>query len=180
MQDPAGPDREAELLPLELRRVLPARDSAGLVLAGGGKQFLIMIGPAESAAVMRELRSEKPERPLTHELLTYVLAGFDITLDSVVISSVVGGAFCATLTLSRDLGGSRERLRIDARASDAVVLAMKHGVPLQTTRRVVDQVEDISKMIQEVDQQLEEGSADGSASEGAPEGGTEPPANPLL
>jgi bifunctional DNase/RNase len=155
-------DSGGQLLPVELRRLMPARDSAGLIFSGGGKQFLIQIGPAEAAAVMRELRSEKPERPLTHELVAYVLTAFEIKLESVVISSVVNDAFCATLTLSRRQGTTHERVRIDARASDAIVLALKHGVALQMTRRVLDQVDDISKMISAVDQQLDATAQDGA------------------
>lgn len=174
-----NPSDAPTLVPVELRRLLPARDSAGLVLAGGGKQFLIMIGPAEAAAVMRELRSEKPERPLTHELIGYILAGFEITVDSVVISSVVNGAYCATLTLKRIQGALTERVRLDVRASDAIVLALKHGVSMHVTRCVLDQVEDISQMISEVDQQLEAGAGEDEPGESAAPESNEP-GNPLL
>lgn len=165
-------DSGGQLLPVELRGLMPARDSTGLIFSGGDKQFLIQIGPAEAAAVMRERRSEKPERPLTHELMAYMLAAFEIKLDSVVISSVVNDAFCATLTLSRKQGTTMERVRIDARASDAIVLALKHGVSLQMTQRVLDQVDDISKMISAVEQQLDTAAQNGEdGAEDAENGG---------
>ena len=187
MQGPSDPlpDESRELLPVQLRRLLPARDSAGLVLDAGGKFFLIMIGPAEAAAVMRELSTAKPERPLTHDLIGYILTGFDITVESVVISSMVNGAFCATLTLQRKQGEMSERVRFDVRASDAIVLAIKHSVHMQVTRLVLDQVEDISKMIKEVDQHLAADAggepSDDPAEPGAgPDTDTRPPSTPLL
>jgi bifunctional DNase/RNase len=159
------------ILPLELCRVLPARDSAGLVLAGGGKRFIIFIGPVEAAAVLRELRKESSVRPLTHDLLAWILAGFDIAVESVVISSVVNGAFCSTLTLVRSVDGASERVRLDARASDAIVLALRHAVPLQITRRVVDEVEDVTKMLAELEEQLDKQAQ--SEGEESPESGSE-------
>lgn len=161
-EHPAAPD---DLLPLELCRVLPARDSAGLVLSGGGKRFIIFIGPTEAAAVLRELKKEQPARPLTHDLLAWILAGYDIQVESVVISSVVNGAFCSTLTLVRKVGAEEDRVRLDARASDAIVLALRHGVALQVTRRVIDEVEDVSKMLAELEEQIEKQAQSGEGDE---------------
>ena len=153
MADPSGTD----LLPGEVIRILSFRDSAAVVLKADGKRFLIFVGPYEAEAIKREMRGVRVERPLTHDLVRYILTGFDIQVDKVVVSSIVNNIFCATLVLSRggdESGGTPEVLRLDIRASDAIILALKTGNQIWITRRVLDAVEDVTEALAEIDRQF--------------------------
>lgn len=146
-------DPGLELLPAVVDRVLPFPDSAAVVLRAGGKPFMIFVGPYEREAIMRALNDEKPERPLTHDVISYVLTGFDIEVERVVISSIVRGVFCATLVLRRQ-GSEPEEVRLDVRASDSLIIALKEGVPLWVARRVWEEVEDVSEALAKLDAQF--------------------------
>ena len=112
-------------------------------------------------ALVREMNGETPARPLTHELIQNVCLGFDLEVKQIVISSIIENTFCATLTLAQKVettsgewAGRRNEVRIDARPSDCLVLARKNNVDIQVAREVFDQVQDVSKMTDEVEGNL--------------------------
>lgn len=137
-----------ELVPVSIVKVLPFRDSAAVVLEGGEKTFLIFVGLSEGAAMMRELEGRPSERPLTHDLVGYLFTAFDIEVRKIVLSSIVDGVFCATLSLAQDFGGAPREVRLDVRASDSMVIALKTGSELYATRRVLDGVEDVRSTLE--------------------------------
>lgn len=158
-------DPGLELLPATVERVLPFRDSAAVVLRAEEKPFMIFVGRYEAQAIMRELEGERTERPLTHDVITYVLTGFDIKVSRIVVSSIVNSVFCATLILTRD-GADPEEVRLDIRASDSLVLALKTGVPIWVARRVHDQVEDVTEALERIDAHFSDGDAEDEGTPG--------------
>jgi bifunctional DNase/RNase len=142
-------DPGLELVEVAIERVISFRESAAaaVVLGHPEKRFLIFVGPAEGAAVQRELAGQRADRPATHDLLDYILRGFDIEVKKVVVSSIVSNVFCATVILDQkgQGGAPSNEVRLDARASDSIVIALKAKVPLFVTRRVLDVVEDASE-----------------------------------
>jgi hypothetical protein len=84
----------------------------------------------------------------------------------VVISSILENTFCATLILEQAIDSSKEEwhgrrneVRIDARPSDCFVLALKNKVDIFVTHEVFEQVQDVSKMTEEVENSLAQGGA---------------------
>ena len=142
-----------ELVRVEVSRVLPSKDGGGaaVILSHPLKSFVIYIGIFEATAIINELHRQRSPRPLTHDLIHNVFLGFDIAVRRVVISSLVDSTFCATLFLEQKLGdaggaweGKRNEVRIDARASDSIVIALKERCELYVARKVFDVVEDVS------------------------------------
>lgn len=156
---------------VHIRKVLgPTHDGTAVVLGNDKKSFVIFIGRYEGAAINRELEAEVPPRPLTHDLMAYILDGFNIDVKKIIISDVVNETFCATLVLEQrvlDKGGEwvgkRNEVRIDARPSDCMILALKEKKPLFCTQKVLATVTDVSNEL-----------ADGLAFEGGPGGDDEP------
>jgi bifunctional DNase/RNase len=105
---------------------------------------------------------------MTHDLLEYALKGFDIALARVVISSVANGVYCASLILTQQMPDHRNEVRLDARASDAMVLALKFEIPLFVTQEVLDAVEDFGEQLALLD---EEGAEDDDEHAGRPRRG---------
>jgi bifunctional DNase/RNase len=139
-------DPGLELVEVTIERVLGFRESsaAAVVLSHPTKKFLIFVGPAEGTAVQRELAHQKADRPATHDLLDYVMKGFEIEVKKVVVSAIMNNVFCATVILTQKGhdGGPSQEVRLDARASDSIVIALKAKVPLWVTKRVLDAVDD--------------------------------------
>lgn len=135
-----------------IKKVLgPINAGTAVLLGNDTKTFVMFIGTYEGQAILRELNGETPPRPMTHDLLGYVLSGFDIRVKQIVISDIVENTFCATLVLEQkcvdennEWSGKRNEVRIDARPSDCLVLALKEKSDIFCTQAVLDKVHDIS------------------------------------
>lgn len=143
----------AALEKIRIKKVLgPINTGTAVLLGNEEKTFVMFIGPNEGAALLRELNHETPPRPMTHDLLSYILAGFEVKIKQVIISDIVDNTFCATLVLEQlcrdgegDWNGKRNEVRIDARPSDCLVLALKEQVEVFATRSVMERVQDVSE-----------------------------------
>jgi hypothetical protein len=151
--------KNVNLEKVKIRRIIGPTPSGAAVLLGNEKKtFVVFVGFFEAAALIREINSESPARPLTHELLQNVFLGFDIEVKKVIISTIIENTFCATLVLQQKVvdakdewSGKRNEVRIDARPSDCLVLALKNNVDIYVTPEVFEQVQDISKVASDVE-----------------------------
>ena len=154
-----------ELQKVKIKRIIgPTPSGAAVLLGNEQKTFVVFVGFYEAAALIREINNEVPARPLTHELIQNVFLGFDVTVKQVIISTIIENTFCATLILQQGVSNgngeavtARNEVRIDARPSDCFVLALKNNVDLFVTQEVFDEVQDVSKMTDEVESNLAAG-----------------------
>jgi bifunctional DNase/RNase len=105
---------------------------------GGGRSFAIKIGTAEAIAIERRLRGDAPPRPQTHELLESAIRALGGELERVLIHTLDGGTFFATLQI-RQHG---ELVEVDARPSDALALAVSRRTPIEVDEDVVREASD--------------------------------------
>jgi uncharacterized protein len=96
-----------------------------------GKRCLqIWIGLAEAEAIALEQQGRLPERPLTHVLIADVVTALGRTLERIEITEVRGGTFYADLVFDRGL-------RVSARPSDSIAIALHVDVPIHATEAVL-------------------------------------------
>jgi len=157
-----------DLEKVKIKRIIgPTPSGAAVLLGNDVKTFVVFVGFYEAAALIREINQEVPARPLTHELIQNIFLGFDVGVKHVIISSILENTFCATLILEQKVGEGgeggdewrdrRNEVRIDARPSDCFVLALKNKVDVFVTKEVFEQVQDVSKMTDEVEGSLAAG-----------------------
>lgn len=92
----------------------------------GPRQLPVIIGSAEAQSMMIEMRGIVPPRPLTHTLFASVLKVLGANLLRVLIYKVDNGVFYSYLYMKAE----ETILRIDARTSDAVALALRMDAPI--------------------------------------------------
>ncbi len=103
----------------------------------GIKKVPVMIGEHEAEMiVLEQAPHQQARRPMTYQLISSIMEAFTLTLKRVRIDRFEEGIFYATLEVS-DGFNMRE---IDARASDAVLLALSHSVDIQMAQSVIDEV----------------------------------------
>jgi len=95
----------------------------------------IFIGAAEAQAIHIHLNSMTIPRPLTHDLFKNVLDFLECRLMRVEVSDLKEGTFYAVLDLERD----GTHMRIDARPSDAIALALRCAAPVFVAKTVMDE-----------------------------------------
>lgn len=97
----------------------------------GKRQLPIVIGWCEARSIAIALDgTEEPGRPLTHDLFKTFGDSFDITIQKVVIHTLIEGIFHASFHCKHKVTG--EEVAIDARTSDAIALAIRYSCPIFT------------------------------------------------
>ena len=106
----------------------------------GNRALPIWIGHAEANAIALELRDEKFVRPLAHDLIETVLGKLNAQVTQVVISDLRPGVKgLRTYYAELFLRAGRKIVKIDARPSDSIVLALKAKAPLFVAKKVMDE-----------------------------------------
>ena len=90
----------------------------------------IMIGPSEASAIAAAQAGIVPPRPMTHDLLRDALLAAGVAVDHVEINRLEDGVFHAALVLATGR-------HVDARASDAIAVALRFGCPVLCSAEVV-------------------------------------------
>jgi uncharacterized protein len=136
-----GTTADAEEIRMEIRGLMldPSSNVPIVVLRDvDNNVFLpIWIGVFEANAIALRIENVVPPRPMTHDLLRSALDLAGLKVQKVVISDLQDNTFFALIHASHaDRGG--ELLRIDARPSDAIALALRAEVPIFVLRPVLE------------------------------------------
>jgi hypothetical protein len=97
----------------------------------GMRRLPIIIGAFEAQSIALEIEGIKPPRPLTHDLIKNIIDTLGVALTDVFINELKDGTFYARLNVD-----SQE---IDSRPSDAIALAVRYGVPIFVSDKVMDE-----------------------------------------
>lgn len=100
----------------------------------GGRTLPIFIGAPEATAIAFAVQGVTTPRPMTHDLLRDVLEGLHARMERVVITELRSSTYFAELHL---VSGA-ETVKISARPSDAVAMAVRTGCPLFVSDELMD------------------------------------------
>ncbi len=92
----------------------------------GMRKLPVMIGPFEAQSIVFAKRNIQFERPTTHDLFKLFAEACDTKLLHAKIDRIVEGTFFSYLLFTN---GEKE-IKLDARTSDAVAIAMRYGAPV--------------------------------------------------
>jgi bifunctional DNase/RNase len=92
----------------------------------GDRQFPILIGIFEATSIDRRVKNYQSPRPLTHDLLVGIVDSLGAELDSVLISELREHTYFAELRVKQN----GELIKVDARPSDAIAVAVTCDPPL--------------------------------------------------
>jgi len=88
----------------------------------------IVIGAYEGRAIYMGAKGIQQNRPMTHDLFAGVMNAMAVKLWRVVIYKVEKGIYYTYLYFQKDYGV----MRVDARTSDALAMAVRMGAPIFT------------------------------------------------
>jgi bifunctional DNase/RNase len=94
----------------------------------------IFVGTAEAQSIALNLRGGQFQRPMTFDLVAALLRALEGRVRSVQISRLHDGIFYADVLLERPDG---ELIRLDARPSDSIPLALRLGLPIWVREEVL-------------------------------------------
>lgn len=101
----------------------------------GKKALPIWIGLLEATAIDKELKNITSPRPMTHDLLHSILTQAQVKVKEVKIVELKDHTYYAKLFLKL----SKEVIEVDARPSDAIILALKSNLPILISAKILDE-----------------------------------------
>lgn len=121
-----------------VRIEMPSNQPIVLLKEMEGSRFLpIWVGAVEATAIAFAQQGLSSQRPLTHDLIANILEVADLTMTSVHITELKDGIFYAEIAI-RNSDGSN--LKISARPSDAIAIALRTASNILADSDLLDQV----------------------------------------
>lgn len=146
-----------DVVPVQIRGILPANTGCAIFVGNDEKVFVINVEPQIGHIIGMFLRGTPKERPLTHDLITSIFTGFNISVERAVITELRNSTYYARLILQQQNELGRKIVEIDARPSDCLALATAQKRPVYVTTKLFEQVEDMSEYL---DKQSDSGESD--------------------
>lgn len=125
-----------EMQVVDLRQDHTEQNVVWLQSVEGSVMVPIEIGHVEYRSIRSELAGKSMPRPLAYDLMYAMLAHFDVEVEKVQIVDLKDQIFYAELILF----ARGEQVRLDARPSDSIVLALKFGAPIYMDAKIIQQV----------------------------------------
>jgi bifunctional DNase/RNase len=111
-------------------------------VASGTEAVPIWIGIGEASAIAAELEQIALERPMAHDLMKNIIGEIGATVDRIEVHDFRDDIFYASIFL---VGPGGKQIRVDARPSDALALALRTGARICVARKVIDGARKIDK-----------------------------------
>ena len=141
-----------EVVPVQIRGILPAPSGCALFVGNDKKVFAITVEPQIGAVIEMFLCQAPKERPLTHDLINRIFQGFGITVERVVITDLKNSTYFARLILQQQNEVARKIVELDARPSDCLAIAAAHKKPIFVAASLFEQVEDMSEVLNKINE----------------------------
>ena len=145
-----------DVLPIEIRGILPANSGCAIFVGNDEKVFVIQVEHNMGAVIGMFLRDTPKERPLTHDLIASIFKGFNISVERAIITELKNSTYYGRLILQQHNELGRKLVEIDARPSDCLALVTAQKRPLYVAASLFEQVEDMSKWLEEINEQGDE------------------------
>jgi len=149
-----------EVVPVEIRGILPANSGCAIFVGNDEKVFVIQVEHNMGAVIGMFLRDTPKERPLTHDLIATMFKGFNITVERAIITELKNSTYFARLILQQQNELGRKLVEVDARPSDCLALVTAQKRPLFVAAALFEQVEDMSKWLEEINENEQSGESE--------------------
>jgi uncharacterized protein len=141
-----------DVVPVQIRGILPANNGCAVFVGNDEKVFVITVEHNMGVVIGMFLRQMPKERPLTHDLISSIFAGFGITVERVIITELKNSTYFARLILQQQNELGRKIVEIDARPSDCIAIATAQKKPIYVLASLFDQVEDMSGLLERINE----------------------------
>jgi uncharacterized protein len=101
----------------------------------GQRRILVLRGAPEAQAIAMSMEKIQPPRPFTHDLLKNAIETLGGIVQEALIFQIQNEIFFTKIIIKRT---SDERMELDARASDAIALAIRCDAPVYCYESVLE------------------------------------------
>ena len=129
-----------DLIPVDVKKIGLTNAYCAIVVGNEEREFPIYIEPSIGAVIKMFIEEVEKIRPLTHDIIGYILTGLNATVDRVVINDLKDNTYFARLILREESESGKKVIEIDGRPSDCIAIAKMKKAPIYVTRKVFDAV----------------------------------------
>lgn len=101
----------------------------------------ITIGQEQGLAILRALEGVTPPRPMTHDLIPKLLGATDARVERVLVDALDRGTYYGFIEVT--VPGQDQPIRVDARPSDAMAIAVRTGAEIRVAPGVLRDAGDL-------------------------------------
>ena len=118
-----------------------------------GRLVPIWVGLSEAQAIASALHEVRYPRPMTHDLMSDLVAKLHARVDELLIHDLVGGTYYGMLRLVPEGNGGRPLL-VDTRPSDGMALALRTGASIRVATKILDDTPEVDFMAPDEPEQV--------------------------
>ena len=141
---------KSDSVEVSVKGVMPTSNGCAIFLGNEEKTFVIYVDPAIGNAINMTINQVKKERPLTQDLIGLILRGLETSIERVLINDVDEGTFFARIIMRMENELGKKLIELDARPSDSIVLALQMKQPIHVSKKVLENVEDMSEILERI------------------------------
>ncbi len=139
-----------DVVEASIKGVMPTSNGCAVFIGPENKTFVIYVDQYIGSAISMAINEEKKDRPLTHDLIYSIFQGLEVSIERVVINDVSDSIYFARIILKMENELGSKIVEIDARPSDSMVLAIQSKKPIYVAQRVIDQVDDMTEILERI------------------------------
>ncbi|MEM0895539.1 MAG: bifunctional nuclease family protein [Verrucomicrobiota bacterium] len=146
---------------VEVKGLMPTSGGCAVFLGNDDKVFVIYVDQMVGAAIMMFLKEQPKERPQTHDLMVDLLTAFGGKVQRMVINDLEESVYFARLIVSSENELEEQKIvELDARPSDSIALAVQQKAPIYVSKKVWEEVEDMTEVYEKMEEFQREGADD--------------------
>ena len=131
---------------VELKQVVATPSGTGLFLGNSEKTFIMYVDLFMGEQIQFIFSKQVPKRPLTFDFIKYILLGFDISVQNIVIYDMKDNVFFARV-VCRQKGSPDRLVEMDIRPSDAILLSLTMQKPIKVDSELWSRLTDVSDVL---------------------------------
>lgn len=145
---------DEKLITLKPYALLYTRAGAGVCLRDPltGKVGVIFMELTDGMALERCLNGERPERPNSSSLLAHFLSAMECRVRLVIINGRKDEMFYARIAVEAANEVMNKLVELDARPSDALMIAIRFGTGIKIVSSVWESMENILPQLEQLDE----------------------------
>ena len=129
-----------------LKQVVATPSGTGLFLGNSEKTFIMYVDLFMGEQIQFVFSKQVPKRPLTFDFIKYILLGFDISVQNIVIYDMKDNVFFARV-VCRQKGSPDRLVEMDIRPSDAILLSLTMQKPIKVDPELWARLPDVSDVL---------------------------------
>lgn len=128
---------------IQIKSIIPASTGVAVFLGTKAKNLMVFVDPIMGQQILFAYQQKTTTRPLTFDLLHNILDGFQIFVKCIAIVDVKENIFFARIILEQKSSKHIQLVEVDARPSDALLLALTTQKPIYIEKSLLDKLPDI-------------------------------------